>query len=182
MLLNLPYRKRRVFVALYYSQGLASNPRANARDHTRFHWAIWVEPRGSKGEGACYQVLYPDRYLNGSHSGEWLFNYQANADYTRSHTMLGRIMVGKLPPRISLDDVRMILTRLPLPVRDSPIDTCDSWAFRALEELQKYGCVDDFDVPGFMDHAHAKASEWCRLGGYPAVNKKENYRPDRKFP
>jgi len=177
--------KPRVFVAAYFRQGITQDPQSVQLGTARFHWAIWIEPKGSMGPGACYQVYSEDTYRNVPGSGGWNYNYRPTADYTRSGSMIGRLMIGKLPPGVTCDDVDAVLSRLPLPRENvHPIENCVTWTMAAIEQLQARGWADMFDIRTFMDWALRTVTEWYRSKGgrgWIGVFLKTNFT-NRKFP
>jgi hypothetical protein len=122
-----------------------------------------------------------DIYANMPGSGGWRYDYRPKADYKKSTALIGRIMVGKLPNTTTPDQLSQILSRMPLPRRDvEPIENCVSWTRAALEELQKVGAAEPFNIAEFMDHAMGRASAWHDAGLYPGKQIMENYT-ERKF-
>ncbi|KAI0515180.1 hypothetical protein F5B22DRAFT_656366 [Xylaria bambusicola] len=176
--------KTRVFVALYSRQGITSHEQSHELGYARFHWAIWTEPKGSTGDGSCYQVIKADTYVNIPDSGGWRYNYIKAANCPRSRSMLGRIMVGKIPNGIDQDAVDDVLSKVPVP-RDNtdPAENCVSWTLAALKELVQHGWVDDyFDLEHFMDWALERATEWCSIERRPDGQKEKLNYTRRPFP
>ncbi|KAI1750365.1 hypothetical protein F4782DRAFT_532474 [Xylaria castorea] len=176
--------KTRVFVAAYFREGITSSEGSyELLQHARFHWAIWIEPKGSTGIGACYQAMKYDEFVNIPDSGRWQYEYINTADYTRSASMLGRIMVGKLPKDVSPELVADILFGgVPLPAENNDaVENCVNWTMAALRELQLRGCVDNFDIQDFMDHALQRANSWYSNSSWRERNLKETY-VQRRFP
>jgi hypothetical protein len=89
--------KARVFVSLYFRPGVTRHPDGAELGYARFHWGIWVEPKGSQGIGIIYQVFYEPPYSNVAGSGGWKF-YKENFENKRADiNIMGRIMVEKIP-------------------------------------------------------------------------------------
>ncbi|KAI0454189.1 hypothetical protein F5B21DRAFT_476122 [Xylaria acuta] len=123
-----------------------------------------------------------DEFVNVPESGGWQYEYIRAADYTRSGSMLGRIMVGKLPNGVSPDLVADVLSNVPLPIETNyPVDNCVTWTMRALRELQLRGWVDNFNLRGFMNHALQRANTWYSNSSWRERNVKETY-VRRRFP
>lgn len=168
----MPRGKRRVFVGLYFRQGITANPDSTSLNHARFHWAICVEPKRSDDYGTCYEVKEEDVYVNIPGSGGW--RYYCIEEHTPM--LIGRIMVGKLPPRVLAMDVEWELREVPLPREGAvPLENCVSWTERALGVLQARGWVEEFDVKEFMEYARDRATAWFEKGVYPGKVSKENY-------
>lgn len=165
--------KNRVFVGLYFRQCITANPDSTSLNHARFHWAIRVEPKGSDGRGACYEVKEEDVYVNVPGSGGW--RYHCTADESEP-MLIGRIMVGKLPPGIDAASVDGLLREVPLPREGAePLENCVSWTEEALGVLRGRGWVEEFDVKEFMEHARDRATVWFEGGVYPGKVSTENY-------
>ncbi|KAI0444041.1 hypothetical protein F4803DRAFT_549617 [Xylaria telfairii] len=175
--------KTRVFVAAYFREGITSSQWSEELlHHARFHWAIWTEPKGSTGTGSCYQAMKYDEFINVPDWGGWQYEYIINADYTRSGSMLGRIMVGKLPNDVSPYLMADTLSSIPLPTENNHhVENCVNWTVAALQELQRRGWVDNFDTHRFMDHALRRANSWYSNSCWRERNLKETYVL-RRFP
>ncbi|KAH8158177.1 hypothetical protein CIB48_g10067 [Xylaria polymorpha] len=175
--------KTRVFVAAYFREGITSSQGSEELlHHARFHWAIWTEPKGSTGTGTCYQTIKYDRFINNPDWCGWQYECISNADYTRSGSMLGRIMVGKLPNDVTLSLMADTLSTIPLPTENNhPPENCVNWIVATLQELQRRGWVDNFDIQRFMDYALRRANSWYRNSSWRERNMKVTY-VQRRFP
>ncbi|KAI1299867.1 hypothetical protein F5Y03DRAFT_397378 [Xylaria venustula] len=175
--------KTRVFVAIYTREGVTNNPQSHDMHHSRFHWAIWTERKGSKHRGCAYQVVKTDRFVNRPGSGGWEYDYHRTASFARSNAMLGRIMVGKIPKGVTPDHVSAVCSQIPVPREDvEPFENCVSWTVAALRELRRHGWVERFNVVAFMEHALERGNYWYRENSRSTrKNWKENYT-QRKFP
>ncbi|KAI0400001.1 hypothetical protein F4802DRAFT_620446 [Xylaria palmicola] len=176
--------KTRVFVALYFREGITSSERSEELlGHAKFHWAIWTEPKGSLGRGCCYQVVKSDAFINVPDSGGWEYSFRRIRDCTRSGSMLGRIMVGKLPNDVGPEVLNNVLIRIPLPSEDGHSgESCVTWTVSALKELQLLGWAENFRVKEFMDHGLYRANRWYNHRSWRDRNLKENYALQRNFP
>lgn len=176
--------KPRVYVAGYFRQGITRNPESKQLGHARFHWAVWVVPKGSTGRGASYQVRYEDAYTNVPGSGGWKCLYDADDDYVGDPTVIGRLMIGKLPPGVSHEDVRAVLEKVALPREDAePLENCVSWTREAVRELQQWGWAEKFEVEEFIGCALGNFTQWFDSGEeWSGLGFKENYVRNRKFP
>lgn len=170
---NMSRGKNRVFVGLYFRQGITANPLSTSLNHARFHWAIRVEPKGSNGRGTCYEVKEEDVYVNVLGSGGWRY-YRTEAE--GDPMLMGRIMVGKLPRGVGAADVDGMLKEVPLPREGAePLENCVSWTERALGALRGRGWVEEFDIGGFMEHARERVTLWFESGVYPEKMSIDNY-------
>lgn len=187
--------KDRVFVALNYRRGITGEPNSFRLGHARFHWAIWTEPKGSKWEGACYQVVNNEDEEKGEDAsastlpgsiastlpgsvGSSRFDWRAASNLRSSRSLVGRIMVGKLPPELDPEQLADILGEVKLPPRDDDTDPLQDsvvWVRKALQTLQNHGAVEKFDVDVFMDHALQQVSEFYDSGFYPQDMLLDNY-------
>lgn len=149
--------KDRVFVAVYFRQAITSDEKTrNELQHAAYHWAIWVEPKDSSGEGSSYDVKQHPAYANIGDPGGWRYNYREAADFGRSQCMLGRIMIGKLPKGVTIKDLHDALQKLPLPRENTdPAENCVTWTKGAIGELQQRNWVEQFNLDRFMDDALA---------------------------
>jgi hypothetical protein len=174
--------KKRVFVALYFRQSITSDANSHAIGPARFHWAIWIEPKGSKGAESCYQVISQPAYSNIPGSGGWAYNYRPNADYTKSNSMIVRIMIGKLPKDTSYDDVNAILRQIRLPRENAQsLENCVTWTKAAIDQMQRRRWAESFSIRRFVNHARQRASHLYDTRKWEDAKIKENYTP-RKFP
>ena len=68
--------KDRGFIAAYFRQAITSNPASREElKHAAYHWAIWVEPKGSRGEGSSYDVKHHPSYPTVDDPGGWRYSY-----------------------------------------------------------------------------------------------------------
>lgn len=176
--------KPRVYVAGYARQGITRNPQSTQLGHARFHWAVWIVPKGSAGPGASFQVREEDAYANVPGSGGWRYSYAPDDDFTADKTVVGRLMIGKLPPGVSHEDVHAVLEKVSLPRAGvEPVENCVSWTAGAVRELQEWGWAEKFDVGGFMERALGRVSAWFEEDeGWAGRGLKDNFVPSRKFP
>lgn len=167
--------KYRVFIGLYFRQGITSREESVQMGYARFHWGLWVEEKGAPGPGTCYEAVEEDVYANIPGSGGWKFKCR-DADHRRSNMLMGLIMIGKLPSGVGPQDVKALLSQIPLPKPEAvPIENCISWTEAAIVALQGRGWVEDATLRKLMDHAHDRATHWVRSGVYPGEQVRENY-------
>jgi hypothetical protein len=176
--------KDRVYVCLYFRQGISNNPDLRQEyGLAAYHWSLLIQPKGSEGLGSTYDVKFTDAYGNLPGSGGWQYYYRSDADMRRSRAILCQIMIGKLEPGTSPDDVNELLRRIPIPVENTdPVQNCVTWLRYALRQLQQQGCAEDFDIDEFMAFALRLGDE--KLGQDPGLRGQpflQNYT-SRKFP
>lgn len=174
--------KKRVFVALCSRQFVTADSNSHALGPSRFHWAIWIEPKGSKGKGACYQVFYEPAYSNIPGSGGWTYDYRPDTNYKTSNSIVVRIMIGKLPNGTGYNDVDSVLREIELPREHAPsLENCVTWTQEAIDQLQRRNCAESFSTSRFMDHALQRASHLYDTRKWENAQLKENYT-QRRFP
>ena len=176
--------KIRVFVALYTrpeasntstASSLKSRPKAQA-----FHWGLWLEPKGSTGEGTSFDLEDSSAYSSISSPFGWRLHIDEHKT-TPSH-MLGRIMIGKMVEGSSDADVAQILTQVQLPSEPgSQINDAVEWIKRVITELQDLGCAESFGIDVFMEKALSYAVSWNGKKS-KKVPEKINYTWSRTFP
>ncbi|EGE05824.1 hypothetical protein TEQG_04834 [Trichophyton equinum CBS 127.97] len=101
--------KYRVFVATYFRQGITSDKRNRTiLKYATYHWAIWIEGKKSTGPGHCFDVKEHPPFSNFPNSGGWKYECR-HENLAESHGMLGRMMIGKLPKGVTVQDVDGLL-------------------------------------------------------------------------
>ncbi|MCJ1448516.1 MAG: hypothetical protein MMC23_009033 [Stictis urceolatum] len=174
--------KDRVYIALYSRQGISLvHSQRDSMKHAAYHWAIYTESKHSQGTGQSYDVADEDSYVNIPGSGGWKYRYSPNVSRVNSRSMLGMLMIGKLPLNVTTAQLNQLMKEIPLPQEDKePLQNCVSWTREAIGRLQQHGCAEVFDIESFMDDALAQADDWLqRKQSLGAV--RLNYTK-RKFP
>lgn len=155
----MPRNKHRVYVALFFRAHITSEPQLRKEfGHAAYHWAIYVESKDGENTHA-FDVRKGDYYPNVPGSGAWTHN---SLSLTRkSRTMLCQIMIGKLPPTITPQQVEEILSEgnIPLPNDNTDqVENCVSWTKLAIQALQRKGCAEkSIRVDRFLDFALRQA-------------------------
>ncbi|KAM7219622.1 hypothetical protein V8F06_005003 [Rhypophila decipiens] len=137
----MPGNKARVFVCLYYQPG------ATSRNPARFHWGLWVEPKGANGSGDYFHVQYRERINSptGVRPEGWYYdstvqqNRRNPANFRNSSQLIGRVLIGKLTAGNNAQSVEPILSQIAVPQGD---ETCKNWTGRAVEALHGNGMLD----------------------------------------
>ena len=169
--------KPRVFIALY------ARPNASSLSSTRsktppstYRWGIWIEPKGSAGDGISYDALSSLAFATTNNAAGWHLSIAPHSAFPAD--MLGRIMVGKLPEGLEPEDVGALLTHVPLPA-GAGLEGEVEWVRVALGEFQRNGCAEIFSIEQFVGDAVGYADGWmAKEKRYQKVN----YTWSRTFP
>lgn len=177
--------KERVYVAVYAASFIdiesTTTASVNSRNKAaKYHWGIWVEPKGSEGEGTSFDIETP---TSTNFTGASLFGLRLQTEdhKTTPPNMLGRLMIGKLPEGSTAKEIGPVLSEIPLPGDPgSPIQDNVSWIKAAIMELQEASCAERFFVEQFIKDAVSRAKKWesNRSKGPGKVN----YTRSRTFP
>lgn len=113
--------KRQVFLSLYYRDTLFIGGNRQRFGHATYHWGILISPKSSK-ELDCYAfdisdriLLDPIRRVNLNPEGDWLFREKANINPERSGHLLRRVMIRKVPNKITYTEIHGLLEAISLP-------------------------------------------------------------------
>lgn len=69
---------------------------------------------------------------------------------------LGAVMIDKLPPKTTVDDVKRVLGTVAVPERDrDSIQHCVTWTVKVILALEAAGYAEQVDVDAVMDAAVA---------------------------
>ncbi|KAM4058929.1 hypothetical protein HRG_008194 [Hirsutella rhossiliensis] len=91
----------------------------------------------------------------------WWFNHRDNVDPALSTKLLGRIIIGQVPDKITIAEVSTLFESVPLPGKDmDPQQSCVTWVMNAIQRLQRQGWVRDFELRYFKDFALSCADQW----------------------
>lgn len=154
--------KVRVYVALYFLQGATKLPQYRASgEHPAFHWGIILQEKGENKLCAAIDVKLEDTYTNVPGSGGWKKAYHPRADLTRSRSLIGIIMIGKVPKSMSIEEVNRLLEATPPPRQNmTPAETCRTWTMKAIARLQQVECANKFDIGNFGSFALQQGDKW----------------------
>ncbi|KAL1602328.1 hypothetical protein SLS60_005743 [Paraconiothyrium brasiliense] len=176
--------KIRVFVAVY-TRPTSSNSSTTSSSKSRptaqkYHWGLWLEPKGSTGNGTSFDLEDAIAYSSVSSPFGWRMHIDEHKSVP-SH-MLGRIMIGKMVEGSSEFDVARILTQVQMPCEaGSQVGNAVEWVKRVIFELQEVGCAERFSIDAFMDEALSLAVSWHSKKGRKEPEK-VNYTWSRTFP
>lgn len=181
--------KTRVFVAIYTRPEASNTSTASSRKSRpkaqNFHWGLWLEPKGSTGEGTSFDLEDSSAYTSISSPFGWRLHIDEHKSIP-SH-MLGRIMIGKMVEGSSDADVGQILTQVQLPSEPgSEVSDAVEWIKRVITELQGLECAESFGVDVFMERALSYAVSWnskkSKKESEKVLAEKVNYTWSRTFP
>lgn len=165
--------KRRVAIALYHRDRLSLGANRAKLGFEAYHWGILVMPKQSTSstsrrtrrrhplkcnayDATDLPIIDPITRQDSNPNLEWFFRPQHGIDPSATGRLIGRVIVGKLPPTTTDSDIDALLGKVPLPVKDaSPPESCVTWAIRALGSLQAAGLAWQFDLDEFRDWALA---------------------------
>jgi hypothetical protein len=161
--------KQRVTVSIDHRDKFSLGDNRNRLGHCAFHWGILILPKKQKGaDSKTYDASdgsMPDpltrQELNPNH--DWRFRYRMSVNPWISGRLLGRIMVGKVPANVTDDEIEAVLRKIPLPVKNAdPEQNCHTWILTAIQEMQKNGLAEAFDMEEFNAKALELADEWLQ--------------------
>ncbi|OBT73508.1 hypothetical protein VF21_07235 [Pseudogymnoascus sp. 05NY08] len=146
--------KRRVFVSIHYRGALSLGESRQQLGYAAYHWGILISPKVHK-EPDCYtfdvsDAARPDPEtrvdINPNH--EWIFR----SNPAVSGSLLGLIMIGKVPNGVEISEIRTRLQSIPVPQKNAmPEENCVTWAMAAIRILQENGFAEQFEINKFMD-------------------------------
>ncbi|OAA43643.1 hypothetical protein NOR_04218 [Metarhizium rileyi] len=137
-------------------------------------------PQQSRGrdcisfEATDASTIEPVTFRVSNPTMDWWFRVREDIDPEKSSKLLGRIVIGQLPHGVSIAELRGLLERVPLPVKNThPQQSCVTWAMDVIRTLQGEGWVWDFELDPFKDSALSYADE--RLKGSTSREQKVKY-------
>lgn len=169
--------KPRVFIALYVRPNAPSLSSTRSKTPpSTYRWGIWIEPKGSAGDGISYDALSSLAFATPDNAAGWHLSIAPHSAFPAD--MLGRIMVGKLPEGVAPEDVGALLSHVPLP-EEAGLEGEVEWVRVVLGELQRNGCAEAFSVEQFVGDAVRYADGWVAK---EKRKEKVNYTWNRTFP
>jgi hypothetical protein len=159
--------KNRIYVGIFFEDRVTSDLKAQHNGYRCFHWALIVESKDGK-HSHVFQVKYQPR-MEGVVPIPAGWKYEALYDVKRSHRLLAKVMIGKLPPRMDERDMGTALKKVQLPNSvpgDGSAESCFTWTHRAIAALQNLES-DDIVNPGMnvascIDFCETKGDEAYR--------------------
>ncbi|KAJ5458912.1 hypothetical protein N7530_010856 [Penicillium desertorum] len=164
--------KRRVFLSLHHRNSLSLGGNRQRCGYAAYHWGIFISPK-SPSRPDCYAfdvsngvVLDPVHRVNLNEEGNWHFREKVNNPDQDS--LLGRVMIGKVPHEVTYAQIRDLLESIPLPQKDAlPEQNCVTWTRAAIRKLRENGLAEQFDLDRFMDESLAFADQRLHTGSTP---------------
>ncbi|KAK2751753.1 hypothetical protein FQN55_009194 [Onygenales sp. PD_40] len=119
-----------------------------------YHWGVLLAPKKSNGcDNTAYDVS--DGVRLDSETGQdlnperdWFFRIKNDVNPLESGRLIGRVMIGKVPPQTTKSDLESILRGVALPDKESG-ERCRHWVWNALSILQNASVIPNFDIGKF---------------------------------
>lgn len=164
--------KRRVAISLYHRGHLSLGDNRTRLGYSAYHWGLVVMSKLPSVECDTYDaadipMLDPTTGEDRNPNRDWIFRRpQHDIDPAANGRLIGRIIVGKLPNKVSVSHIDSLLGRVPLPKKDvSPRESCVTWALAALNALQDEELAWKFDIAVFQDWTLAYGDECMKQLG-----------------
>ncbi|CAH0018371.1 unnamed protein product [Clonostachys rhizophaga] len=158
--------RRKVALALCHRDYFSRGHSRETLGHSAFHWAITVVPETTHGND-CDEYDATDsseidqktwRMINPSM--DWYFRVRSDVGLDHNPKTVGRIVIGSVSDEVSRADLKDLFEAIALPVKNThPQQNCVTWAMSAVQELQRKGWVQEFDIDQFKDWALSYADE-----------------------
>ncbi|KAL1855217.1 hypothetical protein Daus18300_011218 [Diaporthe australafricana] len=153
--------KARIYFCVYFQQGptgTQGNPRV-------FHCGLWVEDKNSRGGGHYFHVQFHTPYPNRpDYPVGWVYDSSVTrgrqANWKESGSLIGRILLGKLPPGIGAAQVHQVCGGVALPNNH---EDCWDWTGRAITAIQQQRWLAAHawaGQRGFRNSAYQQACTW----------------------
>lgn len=156
--------RRRVMVTIHHRGRLSLRENRTRLGRSAYHWGILIQPKNPKHHDSNALdvsdgiVVDPVAHRDLNPNLEW--NFRAKADVSGS--LLGRVMIGKVPNKATNAEIEAMLREVPFPAKDTA-QNCVTWTMAAIQVLQNEGIAEDFNVDQFMTKALlGLADEWLR--------------------
>lgn len=146
--------KKRLFISIHhrdevsFQEGIRGTFRA-------YHWGLLLAPKKSSGrDSTAYDVS--DGLRLDSETGkdlnpgrDWHFRHKGSVDPLGSGRLIGRVMIGKVPPQTTDDDLEKLFRSIALPDKESG-ERCRHWVWRVVSALQEESVIPKFDNQKFQ--------------------------------
>ncbi|OJD21612.1 hypothetical protein ACJ73_07050 [Blastomyces percursus] len=130
-----------------------------------YHWELLLAPKKSNGrDNMAYDVS--DGVRLDSETGQdlnlerdWFFRIKNNVNPLDSGRLIGRVMIGKVPPQMTENDLEIILKDVALPDKELG-ERCRHWVWNAHihSTLQSASVIPNFEIEKFkvwiLDYAN----------------------------
>ncbi|KAG5304927.1 hypothetical protein I7I50_05170 [Histoplasma capsulatum G186AR] len=147
--------KKRLFISIHhrdeisFQEGIRCTFRA-------YHWGILLAPKKSSGrDNTAFDVsdgLHLDSETGQDVNPErdWYFRKKNNVDPLGSGRLIGRVMIGKVPPQTTGNDIENLFSSIALPDKELG-ERCRHWVWRVVLALQNESMIQKFDIEKFKD-------------------------------
>ena len=131
--------KRRVMVTIHHRGRLSLRENRTRLGRSAYHWGILIQPKNPKHHDSNALdvsdgiAVDPVTHRDLNPNLEW--NFRAKADVSGS--LLGRVVIGKVPNKVTNAEIEALLREVPLPAKDTA-QNCVTWTMAAIQVLQKY--------------------------------------------
>lgn len=158
--------KPRVIITIHHRDESSLGANRQNLGLAAYHWGVLIQPKTPKGaDSSAYDVSdasIPDnvnrRDLNPGH--DWHFRPKHRVNPVMSGRLLGRVMIGKVPPRFTEGAIEALLREVPLPIKN--VQNCVTWIVAAIKLMQQRGLAEAFDVNQFMTKSLDLGDKWLR--------------------
>lgn len=119
--------KRRVFVLIHYCGALSFGENRERLGYAAYHWGILISPKVYR-ENDCYTFDVsdaarpdPETRVDRNPNHEWVFR----SNPIVSGSLLGLVMIGKIPIGVEISEIRSRRQSIPVPQRNAiPEQNC----------------------------------------------------------
>ena len=147
--------EKRIAAALYRRDPISSDPRTRRLyKHEAYHWGILIIQGDvyDEYEATDRNNIDPVTFRQENPAQKWFLHTGQSVDPSRNGQLLGRIIIGSIPSNKSKDDVKTLLDKVPLPIRNqAPQQSCVTWVANAIRTFHEAQFVPEFDVGEFLD-------------------------------
>ncbi|KLJ08567.1 hypothetical protein EMPG_15995 [Blastomyces silverae] len=118
-----------------------------------YHWGFLLSPKKSNGrDNMAFDVSDGVRLGETGHElnleRDWSFRVKNNVNPLESGRLIGRVMIGKVSPQTTENDLETILRGVALPDKESG-ERCRHWVWNAISTLQNESVIPNFDIEEF---------------------------------
>ncbi|OJD10261.1 hypothetical protein ACJ73_09863, partial [Blastomyces percursus] len=145
--------KKRLFISIHHRDEM-SLQEGIRKTYGAYHWGVLLAPKKSNGRGNMTYYVSDGVRLNGetgqdlNSERDWFFRVNNNVNPLDSGRLVGRVMIGKVPPQTTENDLEIILRGVPLPDKESG-ERCRHWVWNAISTLQNESVIPNFDIEEF---------------------------------
>ncbi|EDN06235.1 predicted protein [Histoplasma mississippiense (nom. inval.)] len=153
--------KKRLFISIHHRDEM-SLQEGIRKTYGAYHWGVLLAPKKSNSrDNIAYDVsdsVQLDETRQDLNSErDWFFRIKNNVNPLDSGRLVGRVMIGKVPPQTTENDLETILRGVALPDKESG-ERCRHWVWNAISTLQNESVIPNFDIEEFkvwiLDYAN----------------------------